>query len=116
MFYVVNFENFNVIFDMLMLINKFIIVNLIKVIWRFKINVKNLTIEKLKNFAKNFNDKKIVFALICVDVNKITIINNFVILTVFKQVKKYLKQFNNKKIKLLFEQKSSYYTINLMKN
>ena len=75
-----------------------------------------MIIEKFKNFAKNFNNKKIVFALICVDVDKITIINNFVISTVFKQIKKYLKQFDNKKIKLLFEQKSNYYTINLMKN
>ena len=62
-----------------------------------------MIIEKFKDFAKNFNNKKIVFVLICVDVDKITITNDFVILTVFKQIKKYSKQFNNKKIELLFE-------------
>ena len=75
-----------------------------------------MIIEKFKNFAKNFNNKKVIFVLICVDVDKITITNDFVILIIFKQVKKYLKQFNNKKIKLLFKQKSNYYTINLIKN
>ena len=75
-----------------------------------------MTIEKFKNFAKNLNNKKIVFALICVNVDKITITNDFVILTVFKQIKKYSKQFNDKKIELLFEQKSSYHTIDLIKN
>ena len=75
-----------------------------------------MTIEKFKNFAKNLNNKKIVFALICVDVDKITITNDFVILIVFKQIKKYSKQFNDKKIELLFEQKSSYHTIDLIKN
>ena len=75
-----------------------------------------MIIEKFKDFAKNFNNKKIVFALICVDVDKITITNDFVILIVFEQVKKYSKQFDNKKIKLLFKQKSSYYAINLIKN
>ena len=99
-----------------MLIDKFIIVNSIKITWRFKINVKNLIIEKSKDFAKNLNNKKIVFALVCVDVDKITITNDFVISTVFKQVKKYLKQFDDKKIELLFKQKNNYYTINLIKN
>ena len=75
-----------------------------------------MIIEKFKNFAKNFNNKKVVFALICVDIDKITITNNFVILIVFKQVKKYSKQFDNKKTELLFKQKNSYYTINLIKN
>ena len=116
MFYIVNFENLDVIFDMFMLIDEFIIVNLVKVIWRFKINVKNLIIKKLKDFAKNFNNKKVVFALICVDIDKITITNDFVILIVFEQIKKYLKQFDDKKIKLLFEQKNNYYTINLIKD
>ena len=116
MFYIVNFENFNVIFDILMLIDEFIIVNSVKIIWRFKINVKNLIIEKFKDFAKNFNNKKLVFVLICVDVDKVTIINNFVISTVFKQIKKYLKQFDDKKTELLFKQKNNYYTIDLIKN
>ena len=75
-----------------------------------------MIIKKSKDFTKNFNNKKTVFVLICVDVDKITITNDFVILIVFKQVKKYLKQFDDKKIKLLFKQKSSYYTINLIKN
>ena len=101
---------------MFILINEFIIVNLTKTIQRFKINVKNLIIEKFKDFAKNFNNKKTVFALICVDVDKVTIINNFVISIVFKQVKKYSKQFDNKKTELLLKQKSNYYTINLIKN
>ena len=77
-----DFEDFDVIFDMLMLIDEFIIVNSAKAIWRFKINVKNLAIEEPKNFAKNFNNKKVVFALVCVDVDEITVINDFVISTV----------------------------------
>ena len=75
-----------------------------------------MTIEKFKNFAKNLNNKKIVFVLVCVDVDKITITNDFVILIVFKQIKKYLKQFNNKKTKLLLKQKNNYYAIDLIKN
>ena len=111
-----DFEDFDVIFDMFMLVDEFIIVNLVEIIWRFKINVKNLIIEESKNFAKNFNDEKIVFALVCVDVDKVTITNDFVILIVFEQVKKYSKQFDDKKIKLLFEQKNSYYAIDLIKD
>ena len=75
-----------------------------------------MTIEKFKDFAKNFNNKKIVFVLICVDIDKVIVTNDFVISIVFKQIKKYLKQFDDKKIKLLFKQKSNYYAINLIKN
>ena len=75
-----------------------------------------MIIKKFKDFAKNLNNKKIVFALICVDVSRVTITNNFVILIVFKQIKKYSKQFDDKKVKLLFKQKNNYYTINLIKN
>ena len=75
-----------------------------------------MTIKEFKDFAKNLNNKKIVFVLVCVDVNKVTITNNFVISTVFEQIKKYSKQFNNKKIELLFKQKNSYYAIDLIKN
>ena len=82
LFYVVDFEDFDVIFDMLMLVDEFIIVNSAKTIWRFKINAKNLAIEEPKNFAKNFNDEKIVFALVCADVGEVTVINDFVISTV----------------------------------
>ena len=79
-----NFKDFDIIFDIFMLIDEFIIVNSVKITWQFKINVKNLIIEKFKDFAKNFNNKKIVFVLICVNVDKITITNDFVILIVFK--------------------------------
>ena len=75
-----------------------------------------MTIKKFKDFVKSFNNEKIVFVLVCVNVDKVTVTNDFVILIVFKQVKEYLKQFNNKKIELLLEQKNSYYTINLIKN
>ena len=101
---------------MSILVDEFIIVNPAKAIWRFKINVKNLTIEKPKDFAKNFNNKKIVFALVCADVDEITITNDFVISIVFEQIKKYSKQFDDKKTELLFKQKNSYHTIDLIKN
>ena len=75
-----------------------------------------MIIKEFKNFAKNFNDEKTVFVLVCVDVDEVTITNDFVISTVFEQVKKYSKQFDDKKTELLFEQKSSYYAIDLMKD
>ena len=75
-----------------------------------------MIIKKFKNFTKNFNNKKIIFVLVCVDVNKVTITNDFVILIVFKQIKKYSKQFDDKKIELLFKQKNSYYAIDLIKD
>ena len=57
LFYVVNFKNFDVIFDMLMLIDNVIIINLTKTKWSFKINIKKLIIEKFKKFAKNLKNK-----------------------------------------------------------
>ena len=75
-----------------------------------------MTIEKPKNFAKSLNNKKIIFVLICVDIDKITITNDFIVSIISKQLNEYLKQFDNKIAKILIKQKNTYYTINLIKN
>ena len=72
LFYAMNFEKFNVILNMSMLIDNFIILNSITINWRFNVNKFKLTIEKSKNFAKNFQKKSIVFVLICANVDKST--------------------------------------------
>ena len=56
-----------------------------------------------------------IYVLICVNIDKSTQ-KTFIILKVSKKIKNFKKQFDDKKIDILFEQKNNYYTIDLIKN
>ena len=115
LFYAMNFEKFNVILNMSMLIDNFIILNLTTTNWRFNVNNFKLTIEKSKNFAKSFQKKSIVFVLICANVDELTQ-NNIQILKISKQIKNFKSTFNDKIIEILFNDKNVHYVIDLIKN
>ena len=57
----------------------------------------------------------VIYTLICVDIDKSTQ-KDFMILKILKKVKNFDNQFDDKKINILFEQKSSYYIINLIES
>ena len=114
LFYAVDFEGPDVIFGMPMLADESIIVDPAEATWRFKINAKNLAIEEPKDFAKNLNGEKAVFALVCAGVGEVTATNDSVVPTVPEQVKEYSEQFDDKKAGLLPEQKGSHHAIDLM--
>ena len=72
LFYAMNFENFNIILNMSMLIDNFIVLNSTTTNWRFNVNNFKLILKTSKNFAKNFQKKFVVFALICANVDEST--------------------------------------------
>ena len=76
---------------------------------------KKLIIEELKDFAKNLREEQVVFALVCVGVVA-QAQTDFKEIEVFEQVKNFKLQFNDKIIEILFKQKSSYYTIDLIES
>ena len=72
LFYAMNFEKFDVILNMSMLTNNFIILNSTMTNWRFNVKNFKLILKTSKNFAKNFQKKFVVFVLICANVDKST--------------------------------------------
>ena len=109
-----NFKKFDVILNMSMLINNFIVLNSTTTNWRFNIKNFKLILKTSKNFAKNFQKKFVVFVLICANVNKLTS-NQFQILKIFKQIKNFESIFDNKIIEILINDKNVHYVINLIK-
>ena len=114
-FYAVNFEKFDVILNISMLIDNFIILNSTTTSWRFNVNNFKLTIEKSKNFAKSFQKKSILFVLICANVDESTQ-NNIQILKVSKQVKNFKSTFDDKMTEILIDDKNAHHAIDLIKN
>ena len=60
-------------------------------------------------------NQHVIYILICIDINKSTS-KDFTILKILKKIKNFEKQFDDKKINILFEQKNNYYTIDLIEN
>ena len=113
-FYKVNFENSNVIFDMSMLTNQNIIIHSTTSSWRFEINIKKLNYSSSKSLSKNLKKQLNIYTFVVVGVN-ITI-EKFKLFKISK-IYLYLKKlFDNEKTKILSEQNQRNHVINLMKN
>ena len=79
-------------------------------IWRFEINLKKITIQFFKNFF-NFDDKILVYALICITLDvKITLEMR----KLLEFLKSYKNCFDFKNAKTLFEHKDEDHAIDLM--
>ena len=74
-----------------------------------------MIIEKSKKFAKNLINHQIVFVLICANVVESTT-NEFNASIISNEFKKYVEQFDNEKIEMLFDQKNNNHAIDLIKN
>ena len=68
-FYKINFENSNIIFDMSILTNQKIIIHSTTFSWRFKINIKKFKLFKFKEFVKNLKNQINIYVLVVVNVN-----------------------------------------------
>ena len=115
LFYDVNFEELNVIFNMSILTNQKIIVYSTASSWRFKININKFEISKSKKFAKALQKQFIVYVFVVANVT--TTFKNKSKSSEFFENYLYLKKmFDNKLTKMLFEQSYKNHIINLMKN
>ena len=114
LFYAVNFENFDIILNISMLIDNFIVLNSTTTNWRFKVNNFKLILKTSKIFTKNLKKKLVVFVLICANVDKSTS-NQFQILKIFKQIKDFESIFDDKMIEILIDDKNVHDVIDLIK-
>ena len=102
LFYEIDFEDSNIIFDMSMLTNQNIIIHSTTSSWRFKIDIKKFELFEFKKFIKNL--KKQVNIYVLVVVNVITMTKKFKSSEILKDYL-YLKElFDNEKAKVLPEQ------------
>ena len=114
LFYDVDFERSNVIFDMSMLTNYNIIVHSTTFNWRFEININKLKISKWEKFVEDLQKQVIIYAFIIADVvtskdesKSFDLLENYW----------YLKNiFNNDITEILSEQDYDDYAINLVKD
>ena len=114
LFYEINFEGSNIIFDMSMLTNQNIIIHSTASSWRFEINIKKFELFELKEFVKNLKRQVNIYVFVVVGVTTTTkkfkpskILKNYL----------YLKElFDNEKAKVLSEQDQRNHAIDLMKN
>ena len=68
LFYDVDYVEFDIIFDMFMLIKQKILINSQTTNWRFKIKINKFKIANFKKFEKKLNDYAQIFAIICANV------------------------------------------------
>ena len=114
LFYKVDFEDSNIIFDMSMLTNQNITIHSTTSNWRFEINIKKFELSKLKKFIKNLNEQINIYILVVIDV--IMTIEKFKLSEISKDCLYLKKLFDNKKAKVLSKQNQKNQTIDLMKN
>ena len=103
LFYVVDFQRFDVILSMFMLTAKRIVVDAQTTSWRFKIKANNFEILNDKKFSNCLIDKEEMYVILCADVtlakDKKTSLFEF-----FSQLNEYQKLFDKKKTSILFKQ------------
>ena len=114
LFYEVDFEGSNIIFDMSILTNQNLIIHSTKSCWRFEIDIKKLELFALKEFIKNLKRQINIYALVVVNV--ITITKKFKSSEISQDYLYLKKLFDNEKAKVLSEQDQKNYVINLIKN
>ena len=115
LFYNVNFEELNIIFDMLMLTNQKIIVYSTTLSWYFEININKFEVSKLKQFAKVLQKQFIIYVFVVANVT--TTFENE--LKSFKFFENYLylkKMLDNELTRMLFEQDYKNHIIDLIEN
>ena len=113
-FYEVNFENLNIIFDMSMLTNQNIIIHSMMLSWRFEIDIKKFELFEFKEFIKNLKRQINIYILVVIDIN-MTILK-FKSSEILKNYLYLKKLFDNEKVKILSEQNQKNYIIDLIKN
>ena len=114
LFYEINFEGSNIIFDMSMLTNQNIIIHSTTSSWRFEIDIKKFELFEFKEFVKDLKRQVNIYALVVVDV--ITTIKKFKPSKISKDYLYLKKLFDNEKTKVLSEQNQKDHAIDLMKN
>ena len=114
LFYEVDFENSNVIFNMSILTNQNIIIYSTTSNWCFEIDIKKFELFELKKFVKNLKKQVNIYVLVVVDV--VTTTKKFKSSEISKDYLYLKKLFDNKKAKVLSEQDQKNYVIDLMKN
>ena len=115
LFYDVNFEKSNVIFDMSILTDQKIIVHSTTSNWRFKININTFEVSKSKQFAKVLQKQFIVYVLIIANVTTM-FENKSKSSELFEDYLYLKKMFDNELTKMLSEQDYEDHVIDLIKN
>ena len=114
LFYKVNFEKPNVVFNMSMLTNQNNIIHSTMSNWRFKIDINKFELFESKKFIKNLKERINIYAFVVVGV---TITKKQSMSPEISKIYLYLKKlFDNEKTRILFEQDQKDHAIDLMKN
>ena len=114
LFYEVDFEGSNIIFDMSMLTNQNIIIHSTASSWRFEIDIKKFELFELKEFVKDLKKQVNIYVFVVVDV--VTATEKFKSFEISKDYL-YLKElFDNEKAEVLPEQNQNNHVIDLMKS
>ena len=103
LFYVVNYFESNVIFEMFILIDQIILVNSQTTSWRFQIKISKLFLKIFKQFARNLKSQKKIYAFICVVVDTREIEKSRNLNKLFDELIDYANQYDDQKTKILLE-------------